>query len=38
VEDYLFLAVDLLMDIEPMGDDDEDEVEGEDEARTRKTG
>ena len=39
VEDQLLLAVDLLMDIEPGWDDDEEEVVGDqDEERTRKTG
>ena len=39
VEDMLLLAVDLLMDIEPGWDDEDDEVAGEvDEGKTRKTG
>jgi hypothetical protein len=42
VEDQLLLAVDLLMDIEPTGwDDEEDEIgqqNGDDDAKTRKTG
>lgn len=42
VEDQLLLAVDLLMDIEPAGWDDEEEEMGgqnpDDDAKTRKTG
>ena len=35
----LLLAVDLLMDIEPGWDDEDEEITGEmDEQRTRKTG
>jgi len=39
VEDMLLLAVDLLMDIEPGWDDEDDEMAGEvDEGKTKKTG
>ena len=42
VEDQLMLAVDLLMDIEPAGWDEDDEDLGganqDDDAKTRKTG
>ena len=40
VEDQLLLAVDILMDIEPGWDDEDEEADdgGEDEAKTRKTG
>jgi hypothetical protein len=42
VEDQLMLAVDLLMDIEPAGWDDEDDEMGaanqDDDQKTRKTG
>ena len=39
VEDMLLLAVDLLLDIEPGFDDEDDEVAGEiDEGKTKKTG
>lgn len=39
VEDMLLLAVDLLMDIEPGWDDEDEELPGEaDEAKTKKTG
>ena len=43
VEDQLMLAVDLLMDIEPGWDDEDDEIavganQEEDEGKSRKTG
>ena len=43
VEDQLLLAVDLLMDIEPAGwDEDDEEIAGgggaDEDAKTRKTG
>lgn len=39
VEDMLLLAVDILMDIEPGWDDEDDELPGEqDDAKTKKTG
>ena len=39
VEDMLLLAVDLLMDIEPGWDDEDDEMAGDvDEGKTKKTG
>lgn len=40
VEDQLLLAVDILMDIEPGWDEEDDEIneDGEDDRKTRKTG